>query len=165
MARIRYRKLKAHPNYRVFEDGRVYSEYSGRFLKPHVNKKGYFSVSLNYKVYKVARLVLLAFKGLSRNPLRFHAAHLDGNKANNVLSNLKWCTPAENNSHRHIHGTVPLGSKCVSAKLTEQQVLDIRRRFKRINGITSNLIALAKEYGVSNDTVASVLNREYWRHI
>jgi hypothetical protein len=56
------------------------------------------------------------------------------------------------------------GSKNATAKLTEEKVLEARRRYIRydkVNGAT----ALAKEFGVSTTVMWMVLNRERWTHI
>lgn len=63
-------------------------------LKPHGGK------GIRRKVHS---LVLLAFIGPC--PKGLQAAHLDGNPLNNCLSNLKYVTSRENNSHKIAHGT------------------------------------------------------------
>lgn len=64
-------------------------------------KIGYSIVTLskNGKSYKeyIHRLVAKTFLS---NPLnKEYVNHKDGNKQNNCVSNLEWCTPSENNYH------------------------------------------------------------------
>lgn len=41
------------------------------------------------------RLVLLAFRPV-KNSRELEVNHIDGNKINNCLENLEWCTSSEN---------------------------------------------------------------------
>lgn len=102
-----YRPVVGFPGYVVRDDGTVWSSKKGgtwRALKQTVtrNKK---SPKLPYRVVGLAkvgthhtryvhRLVLEAFVG--ECPDRMECRHLDGDPANNRLSNLCWGTPKEN---------------------------------------------------------------------
>ena len=53
------------------------------------------------------------------------------------------------------------GSKCHSAKLNEDKVLEIRK--KHTNGISQ--IELSKQYGVNDRSISGIVNRKTWKHI
>lgn len=53
-----------------------------------------------FKNKRVHRLVLRAFSGPSKWP-KVECAHLDANRINNVISNLRWATRKENESHKY----------------------------------------------------------------
>lgn len=93
--------IKYH-NYEIYEDGRIYSYFVNRFLKPEVDKSGYLQVKLyvNNKVIriKVHRLVAMLFIP-NENMENLQINHIDGDKSNNHWSNLEWCTAYENNKH------------------------------------------------------------------
>lgn len=94
-------EYKEYNGYHVYADGRVYSTKRGIFLKPDIQRHGYHQVRLSYdgasKAYKVHRLVGLLF---IPNPDRLpQINHKDGNKSNNNVSNLEWCTALHNNNH------------------------------------------------------------------
>lgn len=83
--------------YIVTEDGQVYSERLGRFLKQNPNTKGYPSVNLDRKTTVVHRMVAKKF---IPNPLNLpQVNHKDRNKKNNHFTNLEWCTNQENCEH------------------------------------------------------------------
>ena len=70
---------------------------------------GYLWVSLckngKSKTYSVHRLVAITF---IKNPNEFPAVnHIDGNKENNHVSNLEWCTNHENQMHASRNGLLP----------------------------------------------------------
>lgn|SRR5215203_122932 len=108
------------------------------------------------KNMRVHRLVLIAFKG--HPPDGHECRHLDGNAANNVLTNLCWGTPTENQADRALHGTSNRGEQCAAAKLTEDQVRAIKKdpRLQRI---------IAKEYGVLPAQISRIKAGLRWAHV
>lgn len=110
--------------YQVSNLGRVKSlerkqysndKFHGRILRERVlipnieNKWGYLSNKLTKnrieKIYKIHRLVAEAF---IPNPLnKPQVNHKDGNKKNNYVYNLEWCTSSENLKHAWETGLQP----------------------------------------------------------
>lgn len=84
--------------YTVDSDGNIYNLKSGRQMRYRSNGKGYMLVNLsnNGKVttHKVHRLVMTSFYPEVDHTLTVD--HIDGNKANNAITNLRWCTHKEN---------------------------------------------------------------------
>lgn len=89
--------------YKVSNDGRVWSEYIQDFMKPYFSKGGYLRVKVNFgdrnKKFMVHRLVAMAFIE-NKNPEVFtQVDHIDCNRTNNNVENLRWVTPKENTQH------------------------------------------------------------------
>lgn len=95
------KKIKYH-NYDIYEDGRVYSHFVKRFLKPDVLKDGYHQITLSLDGVRVRmklhRLVAMLFNP-NENMESLQINHIDGDKSNNHYTNLEWCTAYENNKH------------------------------------------------------------------
>lgn len=92
--------------YAVSTKGKVYSKKLKKCLQPIKTKKGYLSIELwrNYKrkVVKIHRLVAETFL---ENPFsKKEINHKDGNKHNNCVENLEWCTRSENMLHAYSAG-------------------------------------------------------------
>ena len=84
--------------YKITNDGRIYSDYLGDFIKPFYTKGGYVRVKLNYgdrsKKFMVHRLVAMAFIPNPDN--KSIVDHINRNRADNRVENLQWVTTQEN---------------------------------------------------------------------
>lgn len=72
-----------------------------RILKPTISKRGYYVIGLSKdsktKTYTIHRLLMKAFVPNPENKRAID--HIDTNKLNNSLSNLRWCTDKENSNN------------------------------------------------------------------
>lgn len=102
-----WRECPDAPRYHVSNYGRVRGARGG-ILKLWTHN-GYWSVSLwidgKQRTRIVSRLVARAFLG-EPTCHKLQAAHQDGDRDNNHVSNLKWATIAENTADKFRHGTV-----------------------------------------------------------
>jgi len=69
---------------------------------------------------------------------------------------LETGTPAENIADRIRDGTSNRGIRSARAKLTEEQVRQIRER------AGENQRGLAEEYGVNSRTISDIIHRKHW---
>lgn len=126
-------------------------------IKTRKDAKGYSCVSLcrNGKVstMRISRMVLLAFVGSPASDL-YQAAHLDVDKDNNHVSNLKWALREENASHKKLHGTEAYGQKNGSAKLSDEQVIELRKKI--VDGHSRKQLAI--DYNVSKSCIDLIAN-------
>lgn len=94
-------------------------------------------------------------------PLGMFVCHTCDNRACINVNHLFLGTHAENMHDMKAKGRSLRGSKHNLAKLTEEMVMDIRRKLS--NGAPGNV--MAAEYGVSNTTISLIKNRKIWTHI
>lgn len=159
--------------YEVSDQGRVRSldrvapAVKGKILKPASHHSGYKHVILRNcgrnATCNIHVLVLTAFAG--PRPDGAHCAHGDGDRSNNVASNLRWATAEENAADRDAHGTTVRGGRHHKARLTEQTVLTIRARYVRSSYNRSNAALLAEEFGVPLQVVQRIVHRKTWTHV
>jgi hypothetical protein len=121
---VKWKEIPGFENYEASTLGQVKNKKTKRILKPGSNGK-YQTVFL-WKKRKLAgckyihRLVLMTFVGQPTKEQE--CAHLDGNRNNNILSNLRWVTAEENNQHKFAHGTIPLGNKHKNCKIKDEKI-------------------------------------------
>lgn len=145
---------------------------SGKVLAVYRNENGYLEIrsgttlgtgdSRTWWSFSIHRLVSLAF---IPNPYNLpEINHKDGNKFNNCIENLEWCTGKENIEHavkNNLRGDFK-GSKNGRSKLNESQVRDIKIML-RDTKITHKKIAEA--YGVSKETIDDISRGKNWKHV
>lgn len=110
----------------------------------------------------VHRLVAEAFIENNRVD-RDQINHKDGDKTNNSVENLEWCTNKENIDHsvrmNLINPNPPKGENAVFAKLTDNQVCMMRQLYSEQN---YDISKLAKDYGVTICTANNaIFGRSY----
>ena len=159
---IKHNKYDLKFNYYATDDGQIWSERTQKYLTQHLDRDGYCKVRLTTldgrHTYSVHRLVLENFKPVDGME-QLQVNHKDGNKQNNNLSNLEWCTCKENIEHAINNN---LRAKINgSAKLTPEQVIEI---YRRANNGERN-IDLAKEFSVYEDTIGKIKNKKTWKNI
>lgn len=161
-----WRKVRDWP-YEVSSLGRLRrltrasGTYAGRILNPKPRPR-YCIVTLRgpsgQKDAHVHRLVAEAFLGPCGSGLQVN--HIDGDKTNNVVSNLEYITQDANMSHASRVGLIPRGEQCHQALLTREDVDEIRLAYAA-GGVTYT--DLAHQYRVSKSCIGHVIRRKNWK--
>lgn len=86
--------------------GQHIHKHKGRVLKPVPTWNGRLRVDLRGKLYQVHRLVAMHF--IQNEDAKKEVNHIDGNPANNCVSNLEWITHSENLIHAHKNGLIKM---------------------------------------------------------
>lgn len=156
--------------YQISNFGRAKS-FNPRYTKPRIltpvlHKNGYLHICLRRnsksKNFSIHRLVAEAFIPNPENKLTVN--HKDGNKFNNCVENLEWATSSENSRHAIEIGIQKVGEERFGAKLTEDQVREIRKIYIRGNE-EYGAPALARKYGVHSGTIYNVLHGNNYKNV
>lgn len=93
--------------------------------------------------------------------------HKDGDKGNNRADNLEWCTNAENLRHAESTGLAnhPTGERHPMAKLTDQQVIEIKTIMAKVPKYQGQGRDLGNQFGVSLYAISDIRTGKSWTHI
>jgi hypothetical protein len=153
---------------RIVKDvnGVLYNKKGKILSTKYNNKNDYVRVNLydesikrhTTKVHKLVARVFL--KQVENKPF---INHKNGNKHDNRVENLEWCTASENINHAFDNNLIPRqkGGKNGNSKLTEREVVEIKKLIKK--GDTQ--FNIANRFGVKQATISSIKLGYTWRHV
>lgn len=133
--------------------------YPGKILQG-TNVRGYIKVKLRKnkkpKLVFLHKVVAEAFLKNTENKTQIN--HKDGNKKNNYIKNLEWCTPKEN-----IHHAIRIGlRKNIPIKLSSSEAKEIR--FMYSSGVVFQK-EIAKKFNISQALVSAICLQKVWKII
>lgn len=131
-------------------------------LKTRKNKNGYIDIVLlkegRQSSFLIHRLVALNF--IINNDNKEQINHKDGNKQNNNICNLEWCTRKENIKHSFDNNlqNVNMGENHANTSLKNEDVVfifksDLKRK------------ELSKMFNVSYQSICDIKRGRTWFHI
>jgi hypothetical protein len=152
------------PDYLFEASGRVLSLVKRpRILRP--GRRGeYPGISLRHRDGKSRSVYvhrIMAEIAHGPCPSGHECRHLDGDRDNADIANLRWGTPIENASDKLVHGTHSRGERNGVAKLTFAQVAEMRAIRAR-NGMPYH--AIADLFGVSTMTAYRAVTHQSWSY-
>lgn len=175
--KMEWRRCADFPDYEVSECGDVRrsvasrTRITGARLRGFVDGDGYLRYALidadgSKRTVIAHRLVAEAFIGPAPSD-RYEIAHNNGSRVSCHYRDLRWATRKENDDDTIVHGTARAGINNGNAKLTEQDVRDIRRIYREIkNRERSGKISdLAREYGIHHATLVQIATGKSWASI
>ena len=140
-------------NYKISDFGNVINDKSGKILKRGVNTEGYAFVNLKGKSVKIHRLVALYFIP-NENELNV-VNHKVGDKLNNSVTNLEWCTQSYNLKHAYSIGLKKPVINVESKNGFSKKVKDTNTG-KIFDSVTQ--VIRIGNYGIKYSTLKSMLN-------
>lgn len=163
--------ISKHPlglDYYLTKDGRVWSGKYHRPLSTALDKDGYVKVTLvspgkKRHRYSVHRLMMENYRPI-KDMDKMQVNHIDGNKQNNHLSNLEWCTCKENIHHamknnlRHDQK----GENNNGSKYTEKQILEAIEMIKSKKYTGKEI---DEKMGFCSDYANMIRRKERWAHL
>lgn len=155
--------------YEVDDNGNIYTTRrqgsAGGIVKAVFSTGGYARVKLSVCSKRLTLLVhRIVAEAFIPNPHNYPCVnHKDGNKRNNSVENLEWCTYSQNMKHAVSHGLAKIpglnGDKSPARKVSWEIVREIRKRYS--DGETFS--KLGKDYGISKEQVINIVKRKNWK--
>lgn len=157
--------------YAITRDGKVWSypkskgkgaHHSGKFLKPAIpkTKRTYPALCLGgTKLYTIHRLVAEAYIPNPENKRCVN--HKNGNKLDNRVENLEWCTDAENRIHAKQNKLFAYGEKNGASKLAVEDVVRIRNLYSQGVSVTE----IHRQFKCGYYAVYAAAKGVTWKHV
>lgn len=160
--------MAENEKYKISNFGRIKSfkldKENGSIIKGSI-LKGY--KILNIKLENEKRTTKYVHKLVAEcfipkdNDLQQYVIHLDFDKINNHVDNLKWVTHETMFAHQKINPNYKRGTVNYS-KLTETDVIRLKKKLKRGK---NKLYKLAKEFGITHTQLNRIRRGENWGHV
>lgn len=154
-------------HFQISNHGRVYSKRINKILIQGTTKTGYKVISSKiggrsgrYICVKVHRMLAKAFIINPENKELVN--HKDGDKTNNHISNLEWCTSKENTRHAYDNGLIKTKIYLENPlfKLTKQEIEYINTHYKPRHKLYGQR-ALGRKFNVSHVVIGKIVNNYY----
>jgi hypothetical protein len=164
MADSEFRSVPGFDTFFVSEDGRLRNSIGHLMAERQNDRTGYVSFSVRHsgrvRTLLAHRAVALAWIGMPPEG-RPCVAHLDGDKKNNHRSNLAWVSYKENETHKEAHGRRNRGEQMPAHKLTEIDIIRIRR----LHGFGVSKRSLSRAFDISTPVTRQIINGSAWSHV
>lgn len=138
----KWKKCARRQNYEVSSMGNIRNIKTGRILKTFINHNGYKVVSLHENCIpyseRVHRLVAETF--IEGGGPDLDVNHKDGDKQNNNVENLEWCTRKENLEHAYETGLKRRPNKIKIRVIETGEVFDSILECSRVMNCDRNQI-------------------------
>lgn len=151
-------KIIGYDNYSISNFGNVRNDKTSRILK-NCEVNGYLHINLCNKQFRIHRLVALTFIPNINN--KEYIDHIDGNKKNNHISNLRWASCQENNRNQKLSKCNTSGIKGVSWSKEKQKwraYISIDNKSKHIGYFDSIDDAFKKRQEISKQLFGEFIN-------
>lgn len=165
------KNIDGFSKYQVSNFGRIRKIKDNTEIKPGLTSDGYQNIKLvndegKRCTIRLSRLVAKTFIP-NHDKNKTEVNHINGNKLENMVDNLEWVTPSENQKHAYKNNLrKPISKKqCVFTKYTEEQVRELCVILEKDFNKSSTEIMKKLSYKTSSGFVNNIKNKKRWKDI
>lgn len=133
--------VKGNSRYIAYSDGRIYDTKREKFIPYHTRESKYQTCTIGDKTWLVHRVIASTF--IPNPESKPQVNHIDGDKTNNSVENLEWCTAKENIQHSRDTGL--MNTEVARSVLNKKQSKPV----KQIDKDTGEVIAVYPSISVA----------------
>lgn len=154
---------REYNGYKISNFGKVINK-KGKVLSTNVDMHGYVTTSItDYGGGRIKGMHRIVATMFIPNPNNLpEVNHKDGNKENNRVDNLEWCTKKENMQHRSDVLGCMVGTDNPTNKLTDEQVIEIYNLCKDTNMLYKDI---ADMYNIVPSQVSLIVGGYKWKYL
>jgi hypothetical protein len=163
-----WKSIKDYPNYQISNLGNVkslnnYKRNYYKILSPSLSKSGYYQIGIRLDKKRIYHTIhrLIAIHFIDNNENYKCVNHKDGNKLNNSIENLEWCSYSINNKHAYDNGLNKNNENHGRSKLSNSDVLLIKESL--INNISQRKLAI--QFNVSQACINYINVNKTWANL
>lgn len=156
----KWKTISYEDAYEVSNEGRVRNKSSKHIKSLRFDRYGYVRVTLypSGNTYTIHRLVAKAFLEGEGEQVN----HINGDKTDNSVGNLEWCSASHNARHRDkVLSSKWVGQMNPSARLS----VDVVRKIKYSEYLNLSNKEIGDKFKVSAEQVRRIRSGERWKHI
>lgn len=146
--------------YQVSNGGRILSLRTNKIMSSTKDSKGYYKITLSNnakcKTLRVHRIIADAF--INKINGKEFINHIDGDRANNSISNLEWVSKSEN----ALHSYKTLKNKTHNRGFTDEKIKEIKQYLK--DNPNTKACDLARKYNIRNYTAVRIKSNITYKH-
>ena len=142
-------KINGFPNYSILEDGTITNDKTGRVLKHSIYNYARVTLMNNKKRKDITVHRLLGIHFIPNPDNKPMIDHINRNKLDNRLENLRWVTNQENCRNQNLSKKNKLGHKYISKQI-RGGCIDFN--------INIHVLNFCRHYNIKNYTLEDVIN-------
>ena len=151
--------------YEISNFGNVRNIETGKLICGHTDKNGYVRINIYYHGKRYTKSIhRLVAKAFIPNPNDLpQVDHIDGNKSNNNLSNLRWVTASENIRAAFSNGLkTQYGENNPANKYSEKEIINASLLLQSGNYTCREVSDIT---GLTFETIGHISRKERWKNV